>query len=523
MLDLHVRYCIEEHKVSYTTFTRYRPFFCKIPKLTARNTCACLKHENFSNIVKVLHKHKILLENSVEQIVNNLFCEDRKNACLSRMCINCEENQTKLDLNGICLADSISYDQWIRVTEERFDEKTQKNFKIIRTVKQRKESPIQDLLETFEKQKDMMLLHVKNITHHYRYIRDLKKTLKENQALIHIDFSENYCCKYSIEVQSAYYGGSKPQVTLHTGMFYTKDYKQGFTTASDSSDHGSYAIIAHIEPVIRNYFDKNFKIDELYITSDSTCGQYRNRNTFYLISQYFTNKFPVIKKLSWSFSEGGHGKGAADGIGAVIKRTLDDVVKFGGDIANFEALFAALEKKISNIFIYNVLPETIKEIKKKIPSKLKTFKGTLSIHQFSWCKQFNTRIVLNELSCCECAAGEICSHYHKGILEYDKNKIKKQNSQIASEEMIKKSKVSVKTNSSTKRVATKKGTQVTQRKKRPHEQAKKDVSNILERNILSGKNNDDISREAHVSTTLKRSGRTTRLPYKYDTFKMNKK
>lgn len=138
MLDLHVRYCIEEHKVSYTTFTRYRPFFCKIPKVTARNTCACLKHENFSNIVKVLHKHKILLENSVEQIVNNLVCEDRKNACLSRMCINCKKNQTKLDLNGICLADSISYDQWIRVTEERFDEKTQKNFKIIRTVKQKK-------------------------------------------------------------------------------------------------------------------------------------------------------------------------------------------------------------------------------------------------------------------------------------------------------------------------------------------------------------------------------------------------
>lgn len=32
MLDLHIRYCIEVKKISYKTFTRYRPFFVKFLK-----------------------------------------------------------------------------------------------------------------------------------------------------------------------------------------------------------------------------------------------------------------------------------------------------------------------------------------------------------------------------------------------------------------------------------------------------------------------------------------------------------
>lgn len=141
------------------------------------------------------------------------------------------------------------------------------------------------------------------------------------------------------------FGASRNQVTLHTGVFYTENFTQEFLNTSNSLDHGSYAIIAHLEPVIKHYLLKYPEINEPYFLSDSTSGQYRNRNIFYLISQYFTKKFPSITKLSWSYSEAGHGKGAADGIGASIKRTLDDIVKYGGDIPGFEKLFDALQKK----------------------------------------------------------------------------------------------------------------------------------------------------------------------------------
>lgn len=48
--------------------------------------------------------------------------------------------------------------------------------------------------------------------------------MNNTNALLHFDFSENYGCKYS-EVQSAHFGGSKSQITLHTSVLY---YKNGF-------------------------------------------------------------------------------------------------------------------------------------------------------------------------------------------------------------------------------------------------------------------------------------------------------
>ncbi|KAL4713895.1 hypothetical protein ACJJTC_015549 [Scirpophaga incertulas] len=42
-------------------------------------------------------------------------------------------------------------------------------------------------------------------------------------GLLHIDFSENYGCKYGSEIQSAHFGGSKEQLSLHTCLYYSKD------------------------------------------------------------------------------------------------------------------------------------------------------------------------------------------------------------------------------------------------------------------------------------------------------------
>lgn len=63
--------------------------------------------------------------------------------------------------------------------------------------------------------------------------------------------------------------------------------------------------------------------------SDSPSGQYRNRYNFHLLSSYAQQE---KVNVSWIFLEAGHGKSAADGIGACIKRCADDTVKSGGDV-----------------------------------------------------------------------------------------------------------------------------------------------------------------------------------------------
>lgn len=42
--------------------------------------------------------------------------------------------------------------------------------------------------------------------------------------------------------------------------------------------------------------------------------------------------FPQLDRITWNYSESGHGKGAPDGIGATLKRTADRMVTFGNDI-----------------------------------------------------------------------------------------------------------------------------------------------------------------------------------------------
>ncbi|GBM33673.1 hypothetical protein AVEN_203708-1 [Araneus ventricosus] len=57
---------------------------------------------------------------------------------------------------------------------------------------------------------------------------------------------------------------------------------------------------------------------------------------------------------TWSFFESGHGKGAADGIGATLKRCADQVVAHGTDISNAEILFYVLrdqDLKIKLLFV----------------------------------------------------------------------------------------------------------------------------------------------------------------------------
>ncbi|KAL4235419.1 hypothetical protein ACF0H5_007055 [Mactra antiquata] len=49
--------------------------------------------------------------------------------------------------------------------------------------------------------------HIFNINHQYNALRELREKLKQNEILIHIDFSENNNC--ASEVQSVHFGASQ--------------------------------------------------------------------------------------------------------------------------------------------------------------------------------------------------------------------------------------------------------------------------------------------------------------------------
>jgi hypothetical protein len=142
-----------------------------------------------------------------------------------------------------------------------------------------------------------------NIKHQYIALRTLRQGMTENEAMIHVDFSENYQRKYGREIQNV-------QVTLHTCVFYYKDTCTGFCTISDFNKHGPPAIWVHVNPFCPCYPD----ITTAYFVSDGPTTQYRYKAIFLLLL-FSTLLFDWGFKVhvgNWSFLEAGHGKGPAD-------------------------------------------------------------------------------------------------------------------------------------------------------------------------------------------------------------------
>jgi len=170
------------------------------------------------------------------------------------------------------------------------------------------------------------LKHIGRVRHQYRQMKRLKDNLSEHDLAIHIDYSENYDCKYHREVASCHFGANKRQLTLHTGMAYRGQEKpHSFCTITEDPNHDAVAVWSHLRPILSQHTD----IKTLHTLSDSPSSQYRNKNMFFIIISKIIPLLPNLSSFTWNFIESSHGKSAADGVGGCLKRTCNDVVASG--------------------------------------------------------------------------------------------------------------------------------------------------------------------------------------------------
>jgi len=87
--------------------------------------------------------------------------------------------------------------------------------------------------------------------------------------------------------------------------------------------------------------------------------------------------------VNWSFMEAGHGKGAPDGVGAVIKRCADKSVLFGHDITDAKTMMDALNHANIAPELYLVEEGSFLECEQKISAGMRPVPGTMKIHQVS--------------------------------------------------------------------------------------------------------------------------------------------
>lgn len=237
-------------------------------------------------------------QNSPYQLCKDLCCESEhlKEKCLERQCNVCEHK--KITLLSSCVEDdTITYQQWVTkkvpITVKGVEKVCQKSIKEEFTTTSKK------LFDILQASILKFMVHVSKIKHQTATIQNIKKTLKPNEVLIHSDFSENYNCKYGSDVQSAHFGGSKAQLSLHTVIivYYTvlKDsfevLSKSFCTISEDLRHDSAAVCAHLMPIIEQDKDLVPTLNTVHMLSDSVVNQYRNKTMFHLIGTQLTQIF----------------------------------------------------------------------------------------------------------------------------------------------------------------------------------------------------------------------------------------
>lgn len=402
--------------LSYSTFCKMRPFWIVQPVIKARDTCLCLQHTNMSLLISKLNYLKIIDEKTPEILVKSYCCNGgyTMERCLERKCSDCKYKEIRTsdyDAN-----EDTYYEKWVTKKETFMIKGKEKQCQ--RTVKERIICKKEELVVLLKNTFDTFLLHIRNIKHQYRVIDEVKKKLSTDEILIHCDFSENYACKYNEEVQSAHFGASKPQVTLHTVVIYYKNAENAsvvplsICTLSDSLRHDPSAICAHLKLAINEIKKYVPFVDTVHFLSDGPSTQYKNKKMFFLMVNYLADCL-LVNKLRWHYSESGHGKGAPDGIGGFIKREADRRVAMGKDIPNFQSLVESL-KDSNKVKIIALDSEELEKVDEIVPDNLLVFKGTMKIHEVCWSRKDKTVIQARHLSCLECDVDKDCHHYGLG-------------------------------------------------------------------------------------------------------------
>ena len=279
-------------KLSFTVFCRLKPFWVCKALLTDRETCLCKLHENLQFLATQMKDIKALATDNLEHLVSEIACDINAKECMYLQCATCKDARNTVhltDVNELC-----HWNQWKTVKEKREIKKGGKTEEkeVTMTVKATERGTCGDLCDLFHEQMSKFRIHFFNIRHQYKQYQKLRREMSVNEVLVHIDFAENYVAKLSSSIQSAHFGASQRQITLHTGVFYVGPSSDAhtFCSVSDSLQHGPVAVWTHLLPVLDDILSTHENIDMIHFFSDGPTAQYRQKVNFLSLQTFWPRK-----------------------------------------------------------------------------------------------------------------------------------------------------------------------------------------------------------------------------------------
>ena len=106
-----------------------------------------------------------------------------------------------------------------------------------------------------------------------KQVKIWKQNLRDDEAILHIDFAENFQIKQQDEIMAAHW--VTKSVTIYTAVLNTKSRATSFALVSDDINHDKYSVAAFNRTILEKAMSSvPEKIEKLHIFSD---GAVRSR------------------------------------------------------------------------------------------------------------------------------------------------------------------------------------------------------------------------------------------------------
>ena len=203
--NLHRKFTSENVvNVSYAFFCKLRPFYVVEPTELDRQTCQCKIHENLQFMADVLCQKGAISSSNLEELVGGIVCDINSKECAYDECQQCKGKKHEI-MTEEHVGDFI-YQQWVlkKIPRQETSDATSSEMINI-TAKVEVNATRSELIDKFQESLHRFKKHIFNIRRQYQVYRQIKVDLGDDVCLLHIDFSENYACKYNQEIRSVHF------------------------------------------------------------------------------------------------------------------------------------------------------------------------------------------------------------------------------------------------------------------------------------------------------------------------------
>ncbi|XP_063222679.1 uncharacterized protein LOC134531076 isoform X2 [Bacillus rossius redtenbacheri] len=335
-------------KIKKSKFFELRPQFVYPVSTMSHNTCVCHYHANMHFLVESLAKEVNVFPHSTNDLLAILVCDVERFDCMLDICEKC-----KLTCNSV--RDVISqYDEETLTNEMKW-----KQWKNVEGHPQivSETGTVSDCVKKIQMQMIAFKLHQYVKRKQSKHFEDAKKNFSTHDAVIQIDFAENYTAVSQDEIQSAHW--TQRQTTIFTAVVWLECNKvYNYAIISDELSHDKYSVWTFLKTLIQDSKQKMQNIHHVKIFSDGCAAQFKNRFTVVNLT-YFQTDCNI--SADWNYFATSHGKGAVNGVGGTLKRTVWRKVKSRQEIVNSPVeFFQCTERNVKGVTVIFISAEEVK-------------------------------------------------------------------------------------------------------------------------------------------------------------------